>query len=230
MTETPTEKPNTLQLDQLPKGTVIRVGGAPEAVQARPNNRENSEALGRHTIPLITAGVGGIGAMEGGRAVAEYQINKMLLPFDTKVAEATVKEIRDLGLSGGFASTSSVATDGSGIAGGIIKERNYLRMLQQPENAFARFVHNIGGRRAITGAISLAAGTVGALAGWLMFAGMFAGKKKDDQSGVSPVSQDAVIANHAGASHTEQLAAQNKESWQQRVENGSQPVAVAPVK
>lgn len=105
------------------------------------------------TVAATTVGV----VVAGGTStVTSYALNSKLLPFDTAVAEETVKEIKSMGLSGGLTAAGGAATDGMQFAGGAIKEKVYLSMLK--ENKLARALHNLGGRGVISTAVAVVTG------------------------------------------------------------------------
>ena len=108
---------------------------------------------------LVGGAIAGLGT--------EYALSSRMLAFDRKLADATMQDVKSMGLSGGLAANGAVMTDGSAIAGGIVKESNYLRMLLEPENRLPRILHNLGGRSTF----SLLAGVAGAaLAGGIAYA------------------------------------------------------------
>ena len=192
------------RIADLPNGSEIHLGGQ---AQQSAGQIDCSDPLVKATIAGGVAGVAGYVA-------TDYSVNNSLLKFDTAVAEATVKDIKEMGLSGGLASGSSVFTDGSGIAGGIIKERNYMHLLQQPEHWLARFTHNLGGRSVI----SMAVGAAAALAGFMAFKG---GKNHQTSNHQESQHVGQNTNSHNAQSSAVNSEEQSQESWSQRVEEGN---------
>lgn len=132
----------------------------------------SSGILDLHPAILGAAGIGGLAA----GLATDYTLASKTLAFDKKVAEATLEDIKKMGLAGGLASTPNIQMDGVGAAGGIVKERHYLNLLTQEENLLPRILHNLGGK----GMVSICAGVAGAaLAGAAAYGLVGSGKRAE---------------------------------------------------